>query len=130
MPLEQGLSQVKMSGAKDKKTRITYAFTINADGRNILNHLIIVKYKKPKAFCNKTEAELGFLYCNNAKAWMTPLIFEGWLSTWECDHQCQNCKIQLWLDNVSGHSVPEHCAIKMINFQFFLGQPHLPCPAP
>jgi hypothetical protein len=119
MPPDRGLSRVKMSGVKGKKTRITYAFTVNADGSDILDPLIIGKYKKPRAFHNKTGTELGFLYRNNAKAWMTSVIFEEWLSTWDRDLQRQNRKIQLWLDNFSGHTVPENGAIKMINVQFF-----------
>jgi hypothetical protein len=79
MPPDTGLSNGARSGVKGKKTRLTYAFTVNADGSEKRPPLIIGKAKHPRAFRKRTAASLGFLYRNNAKAWMTAEIYQQWL---------------------------------------------------
>lgn len=70
MPSDHGLSDRQTSGIKGKKLQLTYLFTTNVDGSQKLPPLIIGKAQKPRAFKNKSEAQLGFNYRNNAKAWM------------------------------------------------------------
>lgn len=72
---DRGLSTSKQPGVKINKTRITYGFTINADGSEKLPPFIIGKANKPRCFKKKTGAELGFYYRNNAKAWNTIVLY-------------------------------------------------------
>ena len=65
----RGLSDHKQAGVKGKKTRLTYAFTSNADGSEKLQPFIITEAAPPQAFNKKTGEQLGFYYWNNAKAW-------------------------------------------------------------
>ncbi|KAF8219843.1 DDE-domain-containing protein, partial [Tricholoma matsutake] len=76
MPPDRGLADKRCPGVKGKKVRLTYAFTSNADGSEKLPAFIIGKAKKPHAFGNKTGTQLGFYYCNNAKAWMTTALYQ------------------------------------------------------
>lgn len=82
-------------------------FTINADGSEKLKPLVIRKAFKPCAFGNKTGSQLGFQCQNNAKAWMSTEIYQGWLKEWDLDLQLKTptqC-ILLLQDNFSGHVV-------------------------
>jgi hypothetical protein len=79
MPPDRGLMGQQMSGAKGIKKRITYALTTNADGSEKLPPFIIGKAERPRAFKRKTGRQLGFLYRNNAKAWMTTVLYQEWL---------------------------------------------------
>jgi hypothetical protein len=67
---DRGLLDCKQSGVKDKKVRLTYALTSNADGSKKLPLFMIGKAASPWAFNKKTGEQLGFHYQNNAKAWM------------------------------------------------------------
>ena len=71
--------------------------------------MVIGKAFKPRAFNNKTGGQLGFSYRNNAKAWMTSEIYQGWLREWDHDLQLKNPtrNILLLQDNFSGHIVLE-----------------------
>ena len=84
-------------------------FTANADGSEKRKPLVIGKAFKPQAFRNKTGSQLGFQYKNNAKAWMTTVVYQGWLTEW--DHELQQKtptrRILLLQDNFSGHVVPD-----------------------
>ena len=82
-------------------------FTIDADGSKKLKPLVIRKAFKPCAFGNKTGSQLGFQCRNNAKAWMSTEIYQGWLKEWDLDLQQKTptqC-ILLLQDNFSGHVV-------------------------
>ena len=50
MPPDRGLADKKTSGVKEKKVRLTYLLTSNADGLEKLPPLVIGKAKKPRAF--------------------------------------------------------------------------------
>ena len=120
MPPDRGLSNKQQSGVKGQKTRLTYVFTANADGSEKLKPLVIGKAFKPRAFNNKTGGQLGFSYRNNAKAWMTSEIYQGWLREWDRDLQLKNPtrNILLLQDNFSGHIVPEGLQrIRVENFK-------------
>jgi len=83
MAPDQGLSNCKKSGVKGKKVRLTYAFTLNADGSEKLLLFVIGKATQPQAFNKKTGAQLGLYYRNNAKAWMTAHLYQDWIQQWD-----------------------------------------------
>ena len=125
MPPDRGLADRKLSGVKAKKTRLTYAFTCNADGSDKLPPFVIGKYKKPRLFKGKTGAELGFNYHNNAKAWMTAILYTHWIEKWDADLTAKGRKVLLLQDNFSGHIVPpDLCSIRVENFEYNL-TPHV-----
>lgn len=109
LPPDRGLVDKKGPGVKGQKSRLTYAFTTNADGSEKLEPFIIGKAHKPRAFGKKTGSQLGFYYRNNAKAWMTSELYQEWLRKWDrqLDQQTPPRKILLLQDNFSGHIVPE-----------------------
>jgi hypothetical protein len=107
MPPDRGLANKKHLGVKGRKVRLTYAFTSNADGSEKLPAFVIGKAHKPRAFQKKTGTQLGFYYRNNAKAWMTSILYQEWLQNWDRELQEQNRKILLLQDNFSGHIVPD-----------------------
>lgn len=117
MPPDRGLVTQKQSGVKGNKTRLTYAFTTNADGSEKLIPFVIGKVKKPRAFEKKTGQQLGFLYRTNANAWMTAELYKEWIENWDRELRRKNRKILLLQDNFAGHIVPEHLQnIRVENF--------------
>jgi hypothetical protein len=106
LPPDRGLANAKRSGVRGKKVQLTYAFTSNADGSEKLPPLIIGKAQKPHAFKNKTGTQLGFYYCNNAKAWITMKIYQEWLQDWDRKLRAKGRHILLLQDNFSGHIPP------------------------
>ena len=70
-----------MSGKKSSKTRITVAFTCNADGSEKWPIFYIGKSKNPRCFKKKSPAQCGFYYQNNKSAWMTAEFFEEYVNT-------------------------------------------------
>ena len=118
MAPDRGLSDKARAGVKAKKTRLTYAFTANADGSDKRPPLVIGRWKKPRAFAGRTAAQLGFLYRNNGKAWMTMALYQEWIVDWDRELSAKGRKILLLQDNFSGHVPPEHlCAIRVENFE-------------
>jgi hypothetical protein len=106
-----------MSGVKGIKKRITYALTTNADGSEKLPPFIIGKAKSPHAFNKKTSTQLGFLYRNNAKAWMTTVLYCEWLRNVDKDMRKAGRQILLLQDNFSGHVPPSDLTnIRVENF--------------
>ena len=75
-PPDKGLATKQMSGVKGDKTRITLAFTVNADGSDIRKPLFIGRARRPHCFRKKDGTALGFDYYWNTKAWMTGSIFQ------------------------------------------------------
>jgi len=71
MPPQTTIARGPIEGHKKDKTRITLAFTCNADGTDRFKPLFIGRAAKPRCFNKKTGRELGFLYFHNKKAWMT-----------------------------------------------------------
>ncbi|KIK76026.1 hypothetical protein PAXRUDRAFT_18499 [Paxillus rubicundulus Ve08.2h10] len=107
MPPDCGLADKQHAGLKGKKVQLTYLFTANADGSKKLPPLIIGKAYKPCAFKNKTGEQLGFIYWNNAKAWMMAMIYQEWLLDWDEKLRREGRKILLLQDNFSGHVIPD-----------------------
>jgi hypothetical protein len=115
---DRGLSTSQEHGVKGKKTRLTYAFTTNADGSEKLPAFIIGKAHKPRPFKNKTGPQLGFYYRNNAKAWMTAVLYQEWLSSWDNELRLQRRHIVLLQDNFKGHIPPKDLTnIRVENFE-------------
>ena len=120
LPPDRGLIDKKGPGVKGQKSRLTYAFTTNADGSEKLEPFIIGKAHKPRAFGKKTGSQLGFYYRNNAKAWMTGDLYQEWLRKWDrrLDQRTPPRKILLLQDNFSGHIIPEGLKnIRVENFR-------------
>ena len=108
----------KNSGVKGRKVRLTYALTTNAEGSEKLEPLIIGKAQKPRAFKNKSGAQLGFNYRNNAKAWMKTDIYQDWLMDWDIKLRREKRNILLIQDNFSGHIPPDGIEnIEVVNFE-------------
>ena len=91
----------------------------NASGTEKLLPIIIGKAKQPHAFQKKTGVQLGFEgYQNNAKAWMTLLIYQDWLHQWNHELDVKKHNILLFQDNFSGHIVPDGLKrIEVVNFE-------------
>jgi hypothetical protein len=118
MPPDRGLMDKPSSGLKGNKKRLTYAFTANADGSEKLPAFIIGRAARPRAFNKKTGKQLGFYYRNNAKAWMTSVLYQEFLHDWDSKLQAQDRHILLFQDNFSGHIVPDGLTnISVENFE-------------
>ena len=118
MPPDRGLMDKKSSGTKGNKKRLTYAFTANADGSEKLPPFVIGKAAKPRAFQKKTGAQLGFYYCNNAKAWMIGKIYQEWLQGWDEKLRWEGRHILLLQDNFSAHIIPGNLTnVRVENFK-------------
>ena len=106
------------SGLKGNKKRLTYAFTANADGSEKLPAFIIGRAARPRAFNKKTGKQLGFYYRNNAKAWMTSVLYQEFLHDWDSRLRAQDRHILLFQDNFSSHIVPDGLTnISVENFE-------------
>jgi len=94
------IAREPIEGRKKDKTRITIAFTCNADGTDRFRPMFIGRAAKPRCFNRRTGKELGFFYFNNAKAWMTGILFQQYLK--QFDHYVGRPVILL-LDNAPSH---------------------------
>lgn len=83
MPPDKGLACHAKSGRKSDKRRLTYAFSVNADGSDRHQPLIIGRFCKPHCFQGKTGEQLGFYYRHNLKAWMQTALFIEWIESWD-----------------------------------------------
>jgi hypothetical protein len=79
---------------------------MNASGSEKLPPIIIGKAAKPRPFQKKSGADLRFYYRSNPTAWMTMIIYQEWISGWDCKLRHQNRHILLFQDNFSGHVPP------------------------
>lgn len=104
---DRGLSNEKSSGVKGSKVRLTYAFAVNADGSHKLEPFVIGKAKQPRSFDRRTAAALGFYYRNNAKAWMTTVLYREWITKWDAELRLANRHVLLLQDNFSAHNPPD-----------------------
>ena len=117
MSPDRGLTDREQPGVNGEKNRLTYAFTSNADGSEKLPPFVIGKPAKPRAFNRKTGNQLGFYYRNNAKAWMTALLYQEWIYQWDQELKVKGRKILLLQDNFSAHIIPNNLEnIQVENF--------------
>ena len=118
LPPDRGLADKKHSGVKGRKVRLTYVLTSNASGSEKREPFVIGKAHKPRAFNKKSGADLGFLYRNNAKAWMTTTLYQEWIHAWDRELDLTKRNILLFQDNFSGHIVPNDLRrIEVVNFE-------------
>ncbi|EIN11808.1 DDE-domain-containing protein [Punctularia strigosozonata HHB-11173 SS5] len=96
------------AGVKGCKSRLTFAFAMNADGSEKLQPVIIGKYQRPRAFEKKTGEQLGFYYRNNAKAWMTMKLFHEWVGGWDAKLRQKKRSVLLLVDGFSAHVAPDN----------------------
>jgi hypothetical protein len=87
------------------KQRITIVACCNADGTDKQRLLIIGKSKKPRCF-KKFNSHLYCTYTANSKAWMTTIIFQEWITSFNRTLAVQNRHILLLLDNATSHKAP------------------------
>jgi len=62
------IARHQIEGAKKNKTRLSIAFTCNADESDRFEPLIIEHAAKPRCFKKRTGEQLGFFYRSNSKA--------------------------------------------------------------
>ena len=75
------------------QTRITTAFTANADGSEKLKPFFIGKANKPCCFDRKSGEQLGFYYRYNKKARTTGVLFQECIKQLEADTKLSECYI-------------------------------------
>jgi hypothetical protein len=115
MPPDTTIARYQLQGRGKDKTRFTIGFICNSTGTDIFRPLFIAYAAKPRCFGGKSGQELGFLYFNNQKAWMTSIIFREYLRAF--DHYV-NRPVYLLLDNASCHNVFESLNLKNISYDF------------
>jgi hypothetical protein len=114
---DRGLLNKKTSSVKGNKVRLTYAFTANADGSEKLEPFVIGKAKQPRCFLRRLAWDLGFLYRNNAKVWMTTILYQEWITRWDDELRARDCYVLLLQDNFSAHVPPNTLTnICVVNF--------------
>lgn len=89
-------------GGKRSKERLTILQCTNMTGTDKLPLLIIGKSKRPRCF--KGVNTLPVDYDSNTKAWMTRIIFKGWLKKLDKKMKKNGRKIILFIDNCSAHT--------------------------
>ncbi|SGZ30466.1 BQ5605_C048g12370 [Microbotryum silenes-dioicae] len=99
-----GLARNGRNGVKMNKTRITFAFTVNADGPERLPLSIIGSAAKPRSLNKKPASYHNHYYRSNKHAWMTGELYVEWLKARDLELRSKGRKVQLWLDNFSGHT--------------------------
>jgi DDE superfamily endonuclease/Tc5 transposase DNA-binding domain len=97
---DKTIAQRQVEGSKKDKTRITIAFTCNADGTDQFEPLFIGHSAKPRCFNKKSGTDLGFWYLNNKRAWMTGEFFDLFLRRF---NQHVGRKVLLLIDNAPSH---------------------------
>ncbi|KZO99339.1 DDE-domain-containing protein, partial [Calocera viscosa TUFC12733] len=103
MPPNRTLATKRMSGRKEEKHRLSYAFTINADGSENLDPIVIGRWRRPRCFLSKDGKDYGYKYYWNLKSWMKADIFQEYIEDLDRKMRRQNRHILLLLDNFSGH---------------------------
>jgi hypothetical protein len=102
MAPDKTIATRQIEGSKKDKTRMTIAFTCNADGSDTFTPFFIGHYQKPRCFGRKTGEEHGYWYASNTNAWMTGVFFKEYLQRLS-RHVGLNRKILLLIDNAPSH---------------------------
>ncbi|KZO92509.1 DDE-domain-containing protein, partial [Calocera viscosa TUFC12733] len=118
MPPNHTLATKQMAGRKTEKHRLSYAFTVNADGTEKLPPLIIGRWRCPHCFLNKDGTEYGFRYFWNLKSWMTGEIFKHYIEGLDRTMRKKRHHILLLLDNFSRHKCDTE-QLTNIRLEFF-----------
>lgn len=83
-PAGRGARTAAVAAAKNERERVTIAFAVNADGSERLEPFFIGNTKLPKKILQgglDGDEPIQFQYRDNKKAWMTPVLFQEWIST-------------------------------------------------
>lgn len=88
-------------GCKRLKDRLTVLLTCNMTGTEKTPPLVIGKSRAPRCF--KGVKQLPTKYDSNRNAWMTAVIFENFLRSWDAELARKKRKIALLLDNCPAH---------------------------
>ncbi|KZT53130.1 DDE-domain-containing protein [Calocera cornea HHB12733] len=118
MPPNRTLATKQMSGRKTEKHRLSYAFTVNADGSEKLEPLIIGRFRRPHCFQSRDGSYYGYDYHWNKKAWMKTDIFQQYLEKFDRKMRQENRHVLLLVDNFSGHKYDE-TRITNVRVEFF-----------
>jgi hypothetical protein len=107
MEPDRSLATKRLSGRKKDKERITVGLCTNASGSDKLSPLIIGKYKNPRCFKNINLRNVGVNYKWNTKAWMTAIIFQEWVTTFDKIIRIKEParKVLLIIDNAGCHNL-------------------------
>ncbi|KZT51654.1 DDE-domain-containing protein [Calocera cornea HHB12733] len=76
MPPNRTLATKQLSGRKEEKHRLSYAFTVNADGSEKPDPIVIGRWRRPHCFLGKDARAYGYEYYWNLKSWMKSDIFK------------------------------------------------------
>lgn len=109
-------SKTSLSGYKKAMARMTVLCCSNMTGTDKKKLLVIGKSAKPRCFKGLKIDNMPVDYYHNRKAWMTKVIFEKWLRTWDTQLQKASRKICLVIDNCSAH--PDLKDLKNIQLEF------------
>lgn len=104
---------VKCSGGKQSKERLTALVCANMSGNDKLPILVIGKSKNPRCF--KNVKSLPTEYVANKKAWMTSEFFINWLHQVDKQMTKRKRRIVMIVDNCPAHPhVPGLKSIKLV----------------
>ena len=109
---------LKCFNGEQSKERLSILFCCSLDGEK-LPPLVIGKSANPRALKGFPPGNLGVIYRNNRKAWMTGEIFSEWLLKIDRKFRSENRKILLFLDNFSGHNVEAIAKLTNVKVVFF-----------
>lgn len=84
-------------GTKKARDRITVALCCNSDGSEKMKPFVIGKALKPRCFRN-FNVILYANYTATKKAWMTMVLFNDWLKSFNCKMRNQIRKVLLIMD--------------------------------
>lgn len=102
----------KCCGGKRSKDRLTVLVCASMAG-NKVPLLVIGKSKSPRCFAGIKQ--LPLTYVGNSKAWMTSVVFKGYLEKWNRTLQRQKRHILVIVDNCPAHP---HLNLSNITLQF------------
>ena len=98
----KGLAQKgkKAKGGKKLKQRITVAFLVSADGRQVGKPIVIWRSKKPRCFrfARASDKFAEVSYFDDSKSWMQVEIMEKVLDTLNHQMKKQGRKVILFLE--------------------------------
>ncbi|CAI7887765.1 unnamed protein product [Closterium sp. NIES-53] len=93
----------RVAGRKVVKDHLTVGFLINADGSHSFHPLVISKAKRPHDFRPHYDPEELCFWRNNAKGWMTSLLFTHFIEQLNAAMHAEDRHIVILLDNASSH---------------------------
>lgn len=109
MAPDRTISMHQLASRKQEKTKLTILAWCSANGTREVPIMFIEKSKKPHCFNKKNAEKIDFDYHFIEKAWMTSVLFFGWLSRFndfiEKDVE-RSCLLQV--ENCSGHGTAEN----------------------